>query len=216
MLSKRMSWRHRLSIACAAAAVMLVGASTTQASAGSATATITSGTGTVFMTKTYINQMAAGNVLITAQTPISVSDQGTYTTTIWNTSGGNADFKTCTGEVDLHGGSLVQNTVTGAGILLDDLRLDLTTDALMYTAHLPTGDVTIEGLKLAGVQGGYVHGSSVTYSASQLLMTAVGAQDLNTVTGTNAFTADAPVFGAFTTSFQLDHANSSSGHVNCG
>lgn len=215
MPSKRMSWRHRLSIACAAAAVMLVGAST-QAGAHAATATITSGTGTVFMTKTYINQMAAGNVLITAQTPISVSDQGTYTTTIWNTSGGNADFKACTGEVDLNGGSLVQNTVTGAGILLDDLRLDLTTDALMYTAHLPSGDVPIEGLKLAGVQGGYVHGSSVTYSASQLLMTAEGAQDLNIVTGTTAFTADAPVFGAFTTTFQLDHANSSSGHVDCG
>jgi len=210
-----MNWRHRLSIAGAAAAVLLAGA-TTEASAGSATATITSGTGTIFMTKTYINQMAAGNVQITAQTPISVTDEGSFTTTIWSTSGGDADFQHCTGEVDLHAGSLVQNTVTGAGVLLDDIRLDLATDSIHYTVHTPAGDVTIQGLKLAGVQGGYVHGDTVTYSASELLMTAVGAQDLNSVTGTSAFTATAPVFGAFNTTFRLDHAAPSSGFVNCG
>ncbi len=215
MLSIRMSWRRGLSIASAAAAVMLVGA-TAEASACSATATITSGTGTIFMTKTYINQMASQNVLVTAQTPISVTDEGSFTTTIWNTKGGDADFKNCTGEVDLYAGSLVQNTVTGAGVLLDDIRLDLATDSIHYTVHTPDGDVTIQGLKLAGVQGGYVHGNTVTYSAEKLLMTDTGAQDLNTVTGTNVFTATAPVFGAFSTTFKLSHNASYSGFVNCG
>jgi hypothetical protein len=205
-----------MSLVCAAAAAVVVAVGgTAEAHASCPTATITSGTGTIFMSKAYINRMAAGNIAITAQTPISVTDQGTYTTTIWNTRGGDADLKACTGTVQLAAGSLVTNTVTGASLLLDDIRLDVATDSIHYTLATPGGDVTIEGLHLAGVQKGYVHGGYVTYSASELLMEPVAAQNLNSTLGTTAFTPT-EVFGAFSTTFKLSRPNSPSGPVSCG
>ena len=116
--------------------------------------------------------------------------QSTFTTTVWNLKGGAPDLQACTDTVQLDVGSLVTNTVTGAQVLLRDITLNLATDSIDYTVATANGDVTIKGLMLSGVQGGFVFGDYATYSASEVFMnrTAAAALDSLLVAPTRSWT----------------------------
>jgi hypothetical protein len=197
----------------AVALVVLVGG-IAEAGTARTPASVTGGTGTVFMTKSYIADMAAGNILISPVNPLSVTSQNTFTTTVWELDGGDADLAQCTGTVHLDGGSLVTNTVTGQQMPLTDLRFDLATDSLDYTLTTPAGAMTIKALDLGGVQFGYVHGDEATYSASKLTVDPAAGAALDSALGTTAFT-DTGSFGAFTTTFELSRPEGS-GLAYCG
>jgi hypothetical protein len=158
--------------------------------------------------------MAAHNITMTATNTVSVTSQDTYTTTIWNTNGGNADLKACTGFVHYGGGTLVTNTATGQQLVLSDIRWDLANDTIDYTVTTPAGPATIIALDLAGTQSGAVRGSADTYSASELFMDPSAASALDSALNTTAF-QDTDVFGGFTTTFHMSQEALSSGHAVC-
>jgi hypothetical protein len=214
-VSRRL-WRPAAATGAALALVAAAGG-IANASAACPPPTVVSGTGTIFMSQAYIDNMAANDVVIVAQRPISVTSENTFTTTIWNLADGAAapDLRACTGTIQLDAGSLVTNSVTGARILLDDIRLDLATDTIDYTVATPNGEATIGGLKLEGVQGGFVSGNYGSYSASKVFMTPTAAAALDSVLGTNAF-LDTKVFGAFSATFKLSAPAAHPGLVYCG
>jgi hypothetical protein len=206
------------SAAAGALILVLAGGGTAQASStDSGSATIVSGTGTVFMTKSYIANMAANNITMTAVNPNSVNTTllPNYTITTWSTDGGDANLQACTGTVDLDGGTLVTNTATGQELLLSDIRFDAATDSIDYTVTTPAGSETITALDLAGLQGGWVSGDQATYGATELFVNPTTAATLDSVLGTTAF-EDTGLFGAFTTTFNLSQPNSTSGFADCG
>lgn len=219
MRSPRVSRRYGRPAAATGVALGLVAVAggIANASAACPPATVVGGTGTIFMSQAYIDNMAANDVVIVAQRPISVTSENTFTTTIWNLVDGAAapDLQACTGTIQLDAGSLVTNSVTGAQVLLNDIRLNLATDTIEYTVSTPNGDVTIDGLKLEGVQGGYVAGDYGSYSASEVFMTPSASADLDQVLGTSAF-LDTKVFGAFTATFKLSAPVAHPGLVYCG
>lgn len=196
-----------------ALALAVVGSGVANASADCASV-VTSGQGTVFMTKAYINNMAAHNISMQALNSVSVTDQGSYTTTIWNTAGGDANLKACTGFVQLAGGTLVTNTATGQQLLLDSIRWDVANDSIDYTVQTPAGAMTIVAMDLAGTQSGRVNGDNATYSASAIYLNRSAAATMDGFLGTTAF-EDTELFGWFSTTFQMSRGTSPA-HVHCG
>jgi hypothetical protein len=224
LLSLRTSRRAVLvtsSVAAGALILALAGSSTAEAATtsttGSASATVVSGTGTVYMTKSYIANMAAYGITMTPQNPDSVNTTllPGYTITTWSTDGGDANLKACTGTEDLNGGMLVTDSETGRELLLTDVRFDVATDSIDYTVTTPAGSETIAALDLAGLQGGVVAGTNAVYGASELFVNPEAAVALDTVLGTTAF-EDTGLFGAFSTSYTLSQPNSSPGIAECG
>lgn len=202
-----MGRRARFLAVSATGALALVGFVNGAASAAvapdSSTITISgSGTGTVYMTKAYIANMAAHNITMTAMNPISVTLQDTYTTTIWTTKSVNVGLNPLSGTVEFNGGTLVTNTVTGQQLLLTDIRFNATNHTIDYTVQTPAGALTIHALDLAGTQSAGIKGSTLTYSSSELFVDPAAASALDSVLGTDAF-LDTELFGGFTTSFTL-------------
>jgi hypothetical protein len=202
LFSMRQRIRVLTIVITAALALVGVASGTANAAAGgTAHRTVISGTGTIFMTKSYISHMAAHDIAMKPLGAQSTATAETFTTTVYSVTGGDADLRTRTGFVQYSGGTLVTNTVTGKQVELLDLKYDVASGQIDYIV-VTTGGVPIVGMDLAGRQSRKVNRCTQTYSAGRLLVSAVAASELNSFLATDAFSAG-DLLGSFATTYTV-------------
>jgi hypothetical protein len=193
-----------LAVAFAGALALVAGAGGTVSAAevnSSSHGVVTGGTGTVFMTKSYIQHMADHNIAMAPLGAQSTSIEDTFTTTIYAVTGGDANLRRGTGTVQYSGGTLVTNTVTGKHMDLLGLKYDVANGQLDYLV-MTNGGIPVTGMDLAGAQCRSIRGHTQTYSASELLISAASANAMNSVLDTDAVHAGDPL-GSFTTTYTV-------------
>lgn len=168
---------------------------------GTTNVTVTSGTGTMYMVKDYVRHMAAQDIKMAPIDPQSTAVAQTFTTTIYSATGGDADLSTFTGAVQYYGGTLVTNTVTGQQVVLNALKYDVADGYLYYTVT-NYNNISIDAMYMGGTQSVTIKGDVQTYRASELLVSADMASQLDTVLSTNAFHAG-DVMGSWETTFTV-------------
>ncbi len=177
--------------------------------------TVVSGTATLYMTKSYINNMLANDIVISPVNPWAHSVEATMTTTTWQLKGGDFDLRNGTGFLLFDGSTIVTNVVTGQSLVLWDIRFNLENHTFDYTWKTPDGDVTLHGLDLAGPGQGGVYGTHGSYTCKEVYMSRDNGAAMNDMLKTAAF-SDEGLFGSFATTYELREAAPTDGIVKWG
>lgn len=180
----------------------------TSASASATGSCVTGGTGTILMSGSYINYFLAKYITVHPASPAWIqtlnkfdptSPLTKYTNQTYNATGGDADLSATAGTVHYSGGIEIEHVVTGKRLLFPEMTFDATHNQVFYTlrdAVIGPDGTAVGGARLGTVLpvfnlGGpvqrTVHGNTVSYDSSALLMTATAANALNAYYGINAF-----------------------------
>lgn len=176
---------------------------------------ILGGTATIFMTRSYIAQMFAHDIVIAPVNPWEHTTQETNTTTTWQVRGGDLDLRTGTGSLYADGSSIVTNVVTGQSLVLWDITFNLANHSVDYTWRTPDGDVLLHGLELPGDGEGQVIGANGSYVVKEVYMSRENGAAMNDLLGTKAFEDDS-LFGGFAVHYKLKEAAPTDGIVKWG
>jgi hypothetical protein len=176
---------------------------------------IVGGTATIFMTRSYIANMFAHDIVIAPVNPWEHSTQEVNTTTTWLVRGGDLDLRTGAGSLYFDGSTIVTNVVSGQSLVLWDITFNLANHSIDYTWRTPDGDVLLHGLELPGDGSGQVIGTNGSYIVKELFMSRENGAAMNDLLGTKAF-EDESVFGGFAAQFKLKEAASTDGVVEWG
>ena len=176
---------------------------------------IVGGTAAIVMTRSYIANMFANDIVLAPVNPWEHSTQETNTTTTWQLRGGDLDLRVGTGSLYLDGSSIVTNVVTGQSLVLWDITFNLANHSVDFTWRTPDGDVLLHGLELPGNGQGQVIGTNGSYIVKELFMSRENGAAMNDLLGTKAF-EDESLFGGFAAQFTLKEAAPTDGVVEWG
>lgn len=196
------------------ATVTAVDAETATAGAAKAPA-IVGGTATLFMTRSYIANMFAHDIVVAPVNPWEHTTQDVNTTTTWLARGGDLDLRTGSGLLCFDGSTIITNVATSQSLVLWDITFNLANHSIDYTWRTPDGDVLLHGLEMPGNGQGQVIGTTGSYIVKELFMSEENGAAMNDLLGTKAF-EDTSVFGGFSTTFKLKEAASTDGVVEWG
>lgn len=176
---------------------------------------VVGGTGTIFMTKSYVGNMLEHDIVIAPVNPWAHSVQDTFTTTTWQLKGGDLDLRNGTGFADFNGGMIVTNVANGQCMVLWDIRFNLADHTVDFTWRSADGPFPIAGLDLAGTGQGQVVGATGSYNVKDLFMNRDAGGAMNDILKTEAF-VDEGLFGGFAIDFELKDAAPTDGVVEWG
>lgn len=176
--------------------------------------TVVSGTFTLYMTKSYVIQALAQDIIITPANPWAHSTSGDTTATTWQITGGDFDLRAGTGELHLDGGIIITHLKSGQSMVLMNMRFNLATHTIDYDWKTPDGDAPVPGLDAGSGQGG-VWGSSGSYTAAEVFVNRDSGAFMNDFLKSTAF-VDEGLFGAIATKFELKEAAPTEGVVEWG
>jgi hypothetical protein len=167
--------------------------------AGTANAVdIASGTGTITVSAAYLAKLAQSFVIPVPNGAQSytIDPNAKTVSAVFAATGGDADLNNFAGTVAYSGGLTFVNVVNGKQAKLSSLTFDLFNDQVDVT---PAGGSPVDLWDAAGDRTAAINGTSQTFTASDLAVSADGAAYLNSALGTHVFHAGDQIGGFGTT-----------------